>query len=84
VGSYGNEPLNWVACSANPGSRNCQSDWDGDGLPDDWELANGLNPNSSAGNNGANGDPDGDGMTNLQEFLAGNESARSAERPQIT
>jgi hypothetical protein len=71
LGSYGNEPLNWVACAPNPGVRNCLADADGDGLPDDWELVNGLNPNSAAGNDGANGDPDGDRFTNLQEFLAG-------------
>jgi hypothetical protein len=71
LGSYANEPLNWVACAPNPGTRNCLADADGDGLPDDWELANGLNPNSAAGNDGANGDPDGDRFTNLQEFLAG-------------
>jgi len=71
LGTYGNEPLNWIACAPNPGSRNCLSDSDGDGLPDDWELANGLNPYSAAGNDGANGDPDGDHFTNLQEFLAG-------------
>jgi hypothetical protein len=71
LGGYGNEPLNWIACTPNPGIRNCVNDTDSDGLPDDWELANGLNPNSAAGNNGANGDPDGDGMTNLQEYLAG-------------
>jgi hypothetical protein len=71
LGSYGNEPLNWIACAPNPGARNCLNDTDGDGLPDDWELANGLNPYSATGNDGANGDPDGDGFTNLQEFLAG-------------
>jgi hypothetical protein len=71
VGTYGNDPVNWVACSPSPGTRNCFSDSDGDGLPDDWELANGLNPLSGSGDNGANGDPDHDGFTNLQEFLAG-------------
>ena len=45
-------------------------DSDGDGLPDSYEVAFGLNPNSSAGNDGAGGDPDGDGLTNLQEFQA--------------
>jgi hypothetical protein len=42
-------------------------DWDGDGLPDDWELAFGLNPNA----NDADLDYDGDGLTNLQEYLRG-------------
>jgi hypothetical protein len=71
LGTYANDPVNWVACSPSPGTRNCFSDSDGDGLPDDWELANGLNPLSASGDNGANGDPDHDGFTNLQEFLAG-------------
>jgi hypothetical protein len=43
-------------------------DSDGDGLPDDYELLNHLNPNSAAD---ASKDSDGDGMTNLQEYLAG-------------
>jgi Bacterial TSP3 repeat len=71
LGTYANDPVNWAACSPSPGSRNCFSDSDGDGLPDDWELANGLNPLSASGDNGASGDPDHDGFTNLQEFLAG-------------
>ena len=44
------------------------TDSDGDGMPDSWEIAHGLNPHNPAD---ANLDPDGDGMTNLQEFLAG-------------
>ena len=47
------------------------SDYDGDGLPDSYELANGLNPLDSTGTNGANGDPDHDGFTNLDEYQAG-------------
>jgi len=42
-------------------------DSDGDGLPDIWEAANGLNPYF----NEAALDYDGDGLTNLQEYLAG-------------
>lgn len=46
-------------------------DTDGDGLPDEWESANGLDPDIAIGDEGATGDPDGDGFTNLQEYLSG-------------
>ena len=49
-------------------------DADEDGLPDAWETANGLSPGDDGSvdpNNGPNGDPDGDGINNLMEFLAG-------------
>jgi hypothetical protein len=43
-------------------------DADQDRLDDRWEQLSGLDPASAAGANGANGDPDGDGQTNLEEF----------------
>jgi len=43
-------------------------DSDGDGMPDNWEVAYGLNPYSAAD---ANQDSDGDGLTNWQEFQQG-------------
>ena len=43
-------------------------DSDNDGLPDGWEWKYGLDPHSSANDDGAVGDPDGDGMSNLQEY----------------
>jgi len=46
-------------------------DTDGDGLLDNWEIAQGLDPAISSGVDGASGDPDGDGQSNAQEQLAG-------------
>jgi hypothetical protein len=45
-------------------------DTDADGLPDQWETAYGLSATSASGNNGASGDPDGDGISNLREYQA--------------
>jgi hypothetical protein len=44
-------------------------DKDGDGLPDDWESAHGLDPLSGFG--GGLRDSDGDGYSDLQEFQLG-------------
>jgi hypothetical protein len=61
--SYGDEPANWRV--AHPiGSTPVDSD--ADLMPDWWEIFRGLNPalpDSTL-------DPDGDGMTNLQEWMA--------------
>ncbi|MBN1795604.1 MAG: hypothetical protein JW804_02930 [Sedimentisphaerales bacterium] len=46
-------------------------DSDDDLLSDKWEVDNSLNPNSSSGNDGKNGDPDGDGLVNLDEVIYG-------------
>ena len=49
------------------------TDSDGDNMPDWWEIANGLNRSRRSMPQGlteAELDPDGDGKTNLQEFLA--------------
>src|SRR6185369_1459598 len=43
-------------------------DNDADGMPDDWEIANGLNPNDPTD---AGKDLDGDGLSNLQEYKLG-------------
>lgn len=45
-----------------------EADRDGDGLPDAWEAAHGLNPDLPAD---ATLDADGDSMSNLAEYQAG-------------
>jgi RHS repeat-associated protein/uncharacterized repeat protein (TIGR01451 family) len=57
------------------------ADSDHDGLPDGWEVAYGLNPNSAVGIHGAAGDPDGDLFTNLQEYLGGSNPILASSRP---
>ena len=58
-----------IGCMA--GDDNCdgiqdsEQDSDGDGLPDTWEIENGLNPDDP---NDATEDTDNDGLTNYEEY----------------
>ena len=64
---------NWCGAPPTPGGMSpatCR-DVDGDGLSDEWEVANGFDANDPTGVNGASGDPDRDGVTNLAESIAG-------------
>ena len=76
--SFASEPANWESAPPTAGRVNnpddtlqAVADQDWDQLPDDWEVAEGLDPLSAVGSNGALGDPDEDGRTNLEEYLAG-------------
>jgi pectate lyase len=48
-------------------------DSDHDGMPDSWETQQGLNPNNPAD---GSGDLDGDGYTNVEEYLNGTDNIR--------
>lgn len=50
------------------GSWKPWKDSDGDGMPDEWEIQNGLNPNDPTD---ANGDINGDGYTNIEKYING-------------
>ena len=77
--TIGNAPSNWIASAATPGIVNTGEapilDSDGDGLPDAWEIANGLDRFNAAD---AAADSDGDGRTNLQEYIAGTDPQSAA------
>ncbi len=70
VNLYGNEPLNWVAATPTPGASNGNTspDSDQDGIPDAAEDLMGLDRNNPLD---AALDHDFDGLTNLEEYLAG-------------
>ena len=67
------------------GTDPADEDTDGDGLPDGWEVkymtvdANGkivdpsMDPLNASGKYGANGDPDGDGIRNIDEYTYGSD-----------
>lgn len=56
------------------------ADADADGLLDKWETTHSLSISSSTGNDGSNGDPDGDGASNLQEFAFGGDPRVASNR----
>jgi len=62
----GAPPVVGGGCAAAPTTDN-----DGDLLDDAWERAYGLDPGSSAGIDGMDGDADADGVSNFLEFAAG-------------
>lgn len=70
-GQYGNDPANWFIGAPTPGRENISNpdDSNGDGLPDAWQIQYFGSITSPQAAPGA--DPDGDGLNNLQEYLAG-------------
>jgi hypothetical protein len=69
---YANDPTNWFAALPTVNPPSSGGDSDGDGIPDWWMTLHFGHPTGQAGDNSLAGqDPDHDGMTNLQEYLAG-------------
>jgi hypothetical protein len=68
-----------VSMPPTPGAANkdAATDTDMDGIPDIWEIPNGLNASDPAD---AALDLDGDGQSNLAEFLAGTNPQSAASR----
>src|SRR5882724_5832501 len=69
--NFADDPANWFVAAPTAGQLNSTNafDADSDGLPDSWEIqyfGSITDPRATP-----NADPDGDGFTNLQEYLAG-------------
>lgn len=60
------------------GSDPLDDDTDDDGLPDGWEVLNGLDPTDADGDNGPEGDPDGDEFDNGLEWELGGPANNAA------
>lgn len=67
-------PRNWEASLAF--LQDSDPDRDGDGMPNWWENNYDLDPDDPLLNEGADGDPDGDGFSNLAEYRFYQESGR--------
>ncbi len=62
--NHPNDVGGWPTLSCDPAPM----DADEDGMPDDWEMKHGLDPTDSCDNSK---DDDGDGYTNIEEWLNG-------------
>jgi hypothetical protein len=65
--AFPSDPEEYLDTDGDRVGNNADTDDDNDGMPDDWELAYGLNPLE----NEAAGDPDGDGVDNINEYNMG-------------
>jgi hypothetical protein len=81
IRAFGDDPTNWQSAAPTAGKLNPATDvddFDRDGLPDAWEDTFGLDTLSNLGDAGATGDPDQDGQSNLEEYIAGTDPKNPA------
>ena len=65
--AFPDDPGEWVDTDGDGIGNTADPDDDNDGIPDSWEVQYGLNPLV----NDASGDLDGDGVSNVNEYIAG-------------
>lgn len=71
---FPNDPEEWADNDNDGIGDNRDSDDDNDGMTDDWEIAHGSAPLTADGEL----DADGDGVTNLDEFLASDQATTNS------
>ncbi len=72
----GDEAATWTAAAPTPGAALSLADTDQDGMPDYWETLEGFMVETSDGA----GDADGDGASNVAEYVAGTDPQDAASR----
>ena len=63
--AFPTDPTEWADTDGDSVGNNVDLDDDNDGMPDVYELSQGLDPEDA---NDAGADPDGDGLSNLEEY----------------
>jgi hypothetical protein len=62
------DPAGTTTSETVPYALNTAGDFDGDGIPDTWEIAHNLDPNDATGTQGATADTDYDGLNTFGEY----------------